>query len=330
MQTPTWFYKKSHPVALLLWPVSQLYRLTVLGRRMAYSIGLKKIHRLPVPVIVVGNITVGGTGKTPLVIWLAEQCKSLGYKPGIILRGYKGESQEWPQLVTPESDPALVGDEAVVIARRTNCPVCADPDRPNAARTLIENGDVDLIISDDGLQHYALARDIEIMVIDGARRYGNGMLLPAGPLREHRKRASHADLVVTNGTVGVGEYGLRQKATTTVNLVTGERRPLSFWRYVLVHAVAGLGNPQRYFRILEEAGVEVTRHPFEDHHDYTSSDLDFSDENPIMMTEKDAVKCVDFADDSYWYLELDIDLDNNFADAVTRALRFTNKGPVNG
>ena len=251
--------------------------------------------------IVVGNISVGGTGKTPLTVWLVEELKARGWQPGIVSRGYGGDSEVYPMLVTADSSPSQVGDEPVLLARRTGCPLVVDPQRVCAAQTLIEDHKVDIIVSDDGLQHYALARDVEIVVIDAQRRCGNGMLLPAGPLREGRSRLQQVDAVLINGADDA-ETGFTLSYDEISNLRTGEKRSLRDLQGTVLHAVAGIGNPERFFSNLEDAGLSIERHAFPDHHSYFVDDISYADGQPVLMTEKDAVKCRSFADDSHWYL----------------------------
>ncbi len=296
-----WYRPGLLPLVLL--PVAGLYCLVVAARRRAYRMGLLARHRLSVPVIIVGNITVGGTGKTPLVVWLAQLLAQAGYRPGLVARGYRGRARHWPQQVRPDSDPQVVGDEAVLLARRCRCPMAVGPDRVAAARALLEHSDCDVILSDDGLQHYALERDIEIAVVDGVRRFGNGHCLPAGPLREPRGRLAQVDLLVSNGP-GLGmEHPMTMRLGAARALDDPEReRPLTEFRGRRVHAVAGIGNPQRFFSALRGLGIEVEPHPFPDHHDFSAADLEFPDQAPVLMTEKDAVKCVRFAAPDRWYV----------------------------
>ncbi|MEJ2653110.1 MAG: tetraacyldisaccharide 4'-kinase [Gammaproteobacteria bacterium] len=271
---PASLWYGSHPLSILLLPLSGVFGLLVSLRRFAYETGMLRRHKLPVPVIVIGNITVGGTGKTPLVIWLVESLRGAGYRPGVVSRGYGGDTARMPQLVTADSDPVAVGDEPVLIAQRAACPVAVAPRRVMAARALIADHDCNVIVSDDGLQHYALERDMEIAVIDGERRLGNGHYLPAGPLREQATRLRRVDIMVVNGKALPGEC----------------------------HAVAGIGNPARFFDQLRGQGLKVVEHPFPDHHRFRAADLRFGDDLPVVMTEKDAVKCRAFAAPNHWYV----------------------------
>ncbi len=262
--------------------------------------------QLPVPVIVVGNITVGGTGKTPFVLWLVERLQAQGWRPGVISRGYGGCAPQYPLRVTAATDPAWAGDEPSLIARRLDVPVAVAPDRVAAARLLLDAGEVNILVTDDGLQHYRLARDIEICVVDGSRGLGNGALLPAGPLREPPARLREVDLVVVNGggwrEAGVTTLDMSLSTTEAMPLGGGESRPLASFAGGKVHAVAGIGNPERFFSSLRAAGIEVIPHPFPDHHDYTEMDLAFDGTLPLLMTEKDAVKCAELARPNHWYV----------------------------
>ena len=281
-------------------------------RRGAYARGWLHSYRLGVPVIIVGNLSVGGSGKTPLVIWLVTQLRSAGYSPGVVLRGYGGSAarHDRPVLVQTGSDTGLVGDEAVLLRARTAAPVAVCRDRVRAARLLADEG-VSVIVSDDGLQHLALARNFEIAVIDGERGLGNGYLLPAGPLREPSERLGQVDAVVVNGE-GSFRAGPEGTAGIFTMRLTGERlvpfaggsepKALSSLAGRRVHAVAGIGHPQRFFAQLRAAGLAVIEHPFPDHHRYRAEELVFGDQLPVLMTEKDAVKCRTLAGPNYWYL----------------------------
>jgi tetraacyldisaccharide 4'-kinase len=307
-----YWYSRS-PWLVLLTPLSLLFRIVVRLRRGAYRRGLLRSHRLDMPVIVVGNITVGGTGKTPLVAWLAGYLREQGFRPGIIARGYGGRAKSWPQQVRPDSDPAVVGDEAVLLASLTGCPIAVGPRRVATAEALIKYNDVDLVISDDGLQHYALQRDIEIIVIDGVRRFGVGFMLPAGPLREPVGRLKEADLLVVNGIGGAGEHPMKLKSGAAHNLRDeGVTRPVSDFRDSRVHAVAGIGNPERFFQMLRQVIRRVEEHPFPDHHRYRANDLRFDDDAPVLMTAKDAVKCRRFASGNEWYVPVSAELTRDF------------------
>ena len=306
-----------HPLAQLLAPLGYLFNVIVSLRRWFYRIGLFRKKRFAVPVIVVGNVTVGGTGKTPLVIWLANHLRSRGYRPGIVSRGYKGKSKEWPLVVNENSDTEMSGDEAAMIARRTQCPMVIGPNRRAAIKRLLSEYDCNIVISDDGLQHYAMARDIEIIVADGARGFGNGMMLPAGPMREPKSRLKEADYIVTNGAhlpnaepmqvKGECLYSLHDnQQLTNIKDLAGQR----------VHAVAAIGNPERFFELLKSKGLIVIDHPFEDHHDFERKDIVFGDDLPVLMTEKDAVKCKKFiselAASQYWFLPVEAHLPQTF------------------
>ncbi len=305
----------------LLLPLSALFYLISALRRLAYRLGLLASEQLPVPVIVVGNITVGGSGKTPLVVWLAEFLKQAGYRPGIISRGYGGQSEQWPVAVTTDSDPQRVGDEPLLIVQRSGCPMWVGPDRAEAARSLLHENAVDVIISDDGMQHYRLARDIEIAVVDGSRRFGNGFLLPAGPLREPVRRLAGCDLVVANGVARQGEFTMQLVPADAVSLQDGGKRPLNSFAESTVHAVAGIGEPQRFFTMLRQHGLDVIEHPFPDHHDYQAADIEFHDGLQLLMTEKDAVKCRKHARPYHWYIPVDAGLPARFGDEVLSLLK---------
>ncbi|MEE8387397.1 MAG: tetraacyldisaccharide 4'-kinase [Acidiferrobacterales bacterium] len=292
-------------VSLALWPLSIIYCVIVALRRLAYQTGVLKSISVGLPVIVVGNITVGGTGKTPLVIWLADWLKTQGHRPGIVLRGYGGKSKIWPRQVQAESSAVDVGDEAVLLARRTACPVVAAPDRVAAARELVHHTDCTIIISDDGLQHYRLRRDYEISVVDGQRGYGNGFCLPAGPLREPAGRVKKVNLVVTNGKAEEGTLTMEVKPTAFRNIRSNKQVPLNDFKNKAVHAIAGIGNTARFFDTLRSIGTKTVNHPFPDHYRFSENDLDFGDNLDIIITEKDAVKCTRFAGTNCWVLMVD-------------------------
>ena len=312
----------------LLIPLSWLFRIVVWLRRRAYRAGLLRVHHTGAPLIVVGNISVGGTGKTPLVIWLVEYLLAAGFRPGVISRGYGGDVALGPQQVTAHSRPESVGDEALLIARRTDRPTVVCADRPAAARLLLAETDCNVIVSDDGLQHYALDRDVEIAVVDGERRLGNGHCLPAGPLREPRGRLAEVDLVVTNGEPRAREFGMRLEEGGAVNL----RDPLTTARLADfkgredVHAMAGVGNPGRFFAMLRQHDLSIVEHPFPDHHAYTPADLPPDDGRPVLMTEKDAVKCEAFADDRLWFVPVKAVLDARFAHRLDSLLKDLSNG----
>ncbi|MBT5229926.1 MAG: tetraacyldisaccharide 4'-kinase [Methylococcales bacterium] len=298
-----WYHKNW--VAWALWPLSVLFCLLVWFRRRGYRLGWITQTQFAVPVIVVGNISVGGTGKTPTVVALIEWLKKQGYRPGVISRGYCGQAEYWPQDVTEKSLAMDVGDEAILIAQRCQCPMMVGPDRVASVRALLEKYECDVVVSDDGLQHYRMGRAVEIVVLDGERRYGNGFCLPAGPLREPRKRAEKVDIVIANGMAAEGEYLMTLQPVALHQVADSQiSKPVNALKGHKVHAVAGIGNPERFFKQLERLGYDVVRHAFDDHYAFSAEDLQFELDLPIVMTEKDAVKCVSFASDKHWYMSV--------------------------
>jgi tetraacyldisaccharide 4'-kinase len=275
-------------------------------RRFAYSRRLARSTRLACPVVVVGNLTVGGTGKTPLVCWLAGQLVELGFNPGVVSRGYGGSSRV-PRLVQASDNSDQVGDEAILLARRSRVRVAIGRNRPAAAQLLIDAG-CDVIVSDDGLQHYALQRDCEIIVIDGDRRFGNGRLLPAGPLRETPARLERADAIVINGGDAESDGALRMRllATSAIAMKYGTAKPLREFAGQPVHAIAAIGNPQRFFAMLRAIGISVVEHPLPDHAKLRIDDISFPDDLAVLMTEKDAVKCREIAGPHHWYVPVSV------------------------
>lgn len=313
---------KDPVIGLWLMPLGFLFSDIVRFRKFLYRIGMLKTQTLPVPVIVVGNLTVGGTGKTPLVIYLAEFLKNSGFKPGIISRGYGGLADSWPQWVGTESLAKDVGDEALLIAKQTVCPMVVGPLRVDAARLLLEKTDCDVILSDDGLQHYALHRDIEIAVIDGVRRFGNGYCLPAGPLREPIERLNSVDLIIVNGEKQEpNEFPMRLEGDIAINLLTGEQKHLVDFLTEDCHAIAGIGHPERFFKQLALVGLNTSNKSFPDHYSFQREDIEFSDQQPVLMTEKDAVKCRLFAGQQHWYVPVTARPDTLFTEQLLNLLR---------
>lgn len=308
----------------LLWPLEGLYRAVAALRRLAYRRGWRAGWRAPVPVLVVGNIAVGGTGKTPVVIALCEALRAAGWRPGIVSRGYGANPPAFPHLVDSAGSADAAGDEPLLLARRSGCPVVIAPDRARAVRELLSRHPCDVVICDDGLQHYALARDIEVAVIDGARGLGNRHCLPVGPLREPPARLAAVDAVLINGGTGVAGQGHRfeLRPTALVQLATGRRVAAADWppEQRRVHAVAGIGNPGRFFATLRALGLAVEEHPKPDHHRFTAGDFRFDTALPVVMTEKDAVKCTGLQDERLWYLAVDAALPDSLLRAITGKL----------
>lgn len=314
------WYKEMY-ISTWIMPISMIYLDIIRLRRFLYRKGIYKSTRLPVPVIIVGNITVGGTGKTPLVTWMSNFLQEKGFKPGVISRGYAGKAQGLAVTVNADSRPEEVGDEPLLLARHCRCPVVVCSDRVAAAQQLLQQQDCNVIISDDGLQHYALQRDIEIAVIDGRRRFGNGYCLPAGPLREPVERLGEVDLKIVNGSaVEPDEYDMTYRVRHAVHLGSGKTAPLQTFAAQPVHALAGIGNPDSFFSLLEETGLQVIAHAFPDHYPFSASDVNFRDQKTVLMTEKDAVKCFPFAGDLHWYVPIDAEPQAQFTERLLTLL----------
>lgn len=298
------------PLWRLLLPLSWLYGLVSGAIRLMYRQGMKRAWRAPVPVVVVGNLTAGGNGKTPVVIWLVEQLQKRGIRPGVVSRGYGGKATHYPLLLTADTTTAEAGDEPVLIYQRTGVPVAVSPVRSDAVQALLAGHAVDIIITDDGLQHYALARDKEIVVIDGVRRFGNGWWLPAGPMRERASRLQSVDAVIVNGgQAKPGEIPMHLQPGMAVNLLTGERKAVE--QLPALVAMAGIGHPPRFFATLEQCGARLEKRvPLADHQALVEGQVDALTVpgQSLIMTEKDAVKCRAFAKENWWYLPVDAEL----------------------
>jgi tetraacyldisaccharide 4'-kinase len=316
-----WYRSTYTWLTLLLLPLSGLYWIAVNGRRLLYWLGVKKKYSFDAPVIVVGNITVGGTGKTPFVIWLAHFLKAQGLRPGIVSRGYGGKEFARSKRVYAASEPRLVGDEAVLLARRAGCPVMVGVNRVEAVQALLTETDCNIVISDDGLQHYRLSRQLEIVMVDGERRFGNRRFLPAGPLRESLSRLKKVDFVIAQQGALRHEYEMILSGEDIVSLTDpAVKKSLADLAQAPVHAVAAIGNPQRFFSTLRKAGLDVITHPYPDHYHYSQADFDFDDDFPVLMTEKDAVKCQALARDNWWYLPVSAQIDTKFSKILLKKM----------
>ena len=307
---------------LLLRPLEFFFRAIALFRREAYGTGLFRAYRADRPVVIVGNITVGGTGKTPVVIALVEALQSRGLRPGVVSRGYGAKAPEntFPHIVTATSSAYQCGDEPLLIQRRTGVPVVVAPKRSAAVKALLKCAEVDVVLADDGLQHYPLARDMEIVIVDAQRGLGNGYCLPAGPLREPASRLSSVDRVLYRN--GEGADAVRYQPVAWVNLDSGEQRELdAFAGYEAVVAVAGIGQPGQFFASLEDMGIAAACKAFHDHHAFTADDLAPYADSTILMTEKDAVKCTEIAGPDAWYLRVDAQIPASLVDAVAALAR---------
>lgn len=328
----------------LLLPLTGLYRVLSAIRKKLYDWDWLSRYQAPVPVVVVGNISVGGTGKTPLTLALTELLLERGLRPGIVSRGYGGKAMDWPQMVKPDSNPHYFGDEPVLIARRQRCPIVVGPERGKAIELLLSEHDCDVILTDDGLQHYALKRDIEISVVDAQRRQLNLFCLPSGPLREPPARLRSVDMVIFHvskdakvadellAKLGLAQYwqqdSVKGSAKSLCQMHLVQQTVRSFAGQTItfddlsqpVHAVAGIGHPQRFFNSLRAMGFNVLEHPFDDHHEFAASDFVFDDVFPIIMTEKDAVKCRAFAQEHFYYLPVEAQLNQQATKTIHRLL----------
>ena len=319
-------YSKSL-VSLLLLPLSAVFLLISFIRKTLYQFNFLKSFKLKIPVIVVGNITSGGTGKTPLIIYLANELKKNGYRPGIISRGY-GSKTEGVMEVSQKSDVAEAGDEPMLIQKHTHLPVFVSKDRVLAAKTLVKKyAKTDVILSDDGIQHYRLRRDLEVLVIDGTRKFGNGYLLPAGPLREFRSKLKTVDAIVCNHKKVIdGSYLMKYTGHLLINLKTNKKIHLNNLSLKNIHAIAGIGNPDRFFDYLKTFNIVFNSSTFQDHYKFSKKDFrDMNDKN-IIMTEKDAVKCQKFSRNNFWYLPVIAEVDSKFTDVILKKLRYINHG----
>jgi tetraacyldisaccharide 4'-kinase len=317
---------------ILLWPVSVLFQALTAIRRAAQQSKQRPAY-LTAPLIVIGNISLGGTGKTPLLITLSQELQKQGFKPGIISRGYGGDAPSYPFAVNIDSDVSQSGDEAFLIAEKTGCPVYVDPDRSAALQALLLHEDVDVVLSDDGLQHYNLYRDLEIVVVDGQRLFSNGFCLPAGPLRESMNRLKEAQHIVVNGEPAreipqlAGASKMQLEPRSLVNMVSGEKRPFAGAPFNMgnrLQAVSALGNPQRFYALLERLPYQVEMFSFPDHHRFTADDFEqegIDMHQPVVMTEKDAVKCRQFAKNNFWYLSVEVNLESQFFERLTEDIR---------
>jgi tetraacyldisaccharide 4'-kinase len=299
----------------LLRPFELLFRLLAGSRRLLYASGILKTYRAVKPVIVIGNITVGGTGKTPVVIALVEALQGRGLKPGVVSRGYGAAGGVFPHRVSTGSVASDCGDEPLLIFQRTGVPCVVDPDRSAAVRELLAQESVDIVISDDGLQHYALGRDLEVALLDKDRMVGNGFCLPAGPLREPVSRLESVDFVLYRNGVDA-DTAVAYEARAWVNLQRGDERPLDFFAGQQVNAVAGIGQPAQFFATLHGLGIKAREQVFPDHHQYSATDFSPLPDGPILMTEKDAVKCRDLVSEEAWFLRINALLPPRLIDAA--------------
>lgn len=316
---------------LLLWPLSALFRLLAQRRRDQFLQGKKQVYRAPVPVIVVGNITVGGTGKTPLTIWLVQQLQARGFRPGIVSRGYGGNAPQYPHRIAQNDTAVIAGDEPLMLARRTGVPVMIDPDRSAAVQALLQQTDCNLVISDDGLQHYRLGRTFELVVLDGSRGLGNGELLPVGPLREPEARLQQVDAIVVNGDVlHPSLYALPSAYRHSLHIVPGTFKslldhsdcPLETVRtQPRLVAIAGIGNPHRFFDTLRQLGIQCECRAFPDHHAYSAQDIADLRDATLLTTEKDAVKLQGLLGVKGCYLPVDAEVQGDLIDVIIAALQ---------
>lgn len=307
---------ENHPLKWLLLPLSALFFLLSGVRRLLFKLGVLSVPAAELPVVVVGNIGVGGNGKTPVVVFLAEQLTQRGFKVGVVSRGYGSKAPNYPYLVSNKDDACVVGDEPTLIVKRTQVPLVISPDRV-AGVSLLKKQGCNVVIADDGLQHYRLARAVELIVIDGKRQFGNGCLLPAGPLREGKWRLKTVDAVINNGGINLDKRQIPMTLTAKelVNIVTGERISIALFlqQTQVINAIAGIGSPERFYSTLTTLGFTIKTHQdFIDHHQFSGHDLiKFEQDIPLIMTEKDAVKCQTFGQANYWYLPVSATFEDN-------------------
>jgi len=332
MARPPNHWQSINVFSLLLWPVSIFFCFLASIRRAFYQYKLISSYRSPVPVIVVGNISVGGNGKTPLVIHLVETLRQKGFRPGVVSRGYGAQNpllKDNQQVsVNTEKNVQLFGDEPWLIAKRTQAPVVIGANRSKAVEYLIKDYDCNIVISDDGMQHYAMQRDIEICVIDGQQLFGNRFCLPAGPLREKVSRLKSVDLLIFNGvdqkpSLNIDTpHSFMQLSFQQVHPLNNSEktRPIESFVGLTVHAIAGIGNPERFFSQLKKYQIEVIEHSFDDHHDFNAEELCFSDNLPVVMTEKDAVKCRDFNLENVWYIPVTAELTDDIVERIIASI----------
>lgn len=307
-------------VNYLLLPFAGIFFLLSRLRVWLYALGVFKTYNFNTPVIVVGNITAGGSGKTPIVIALVEHFKQNGKKVGVVSRGYGGAHKKGSLLVDNNTPVGDSGDEPLLIAIETQVLVMVNKNRVQAVQDLIANYAIDVIISDDGLQHYAMGRRVEIAVINGRQRFGNGFFLPAGPLRELPSRLKSVDFIINNGGIHTDEFSSALVPKMFINLVTSQQQPLDFFHNQSCYGITGIGDPDGFFDILSDLGVQLIPRIFADHHIYTQNDLTFENDYPVIMTSKDCVKCSSFATKQMWYLYSQANLDEDFLQQLNSKL----------
>lgn len=318
-----WWWQSRNLISICLLPLALLYWLITVVRRVAYKIGIFTSYRAPVPVIVVGNISIGGTGKTPFTIALIHYLIKQGYKPGIVSRGYSGKAVNYPMKVTEQSNVQETGDEALMLKLQCACPVYIDPKRPRAIQAMLNHEDVDIVISDDGLQHYAMQRDVEIVMVDGELKFGNRFCLPAGPLRETVSRLKKVDFVITTGSdkSDISPWTLNLEADKLINCRDSNKQvKVTDFKPKTVHAIAGIGNPQRFCDTLKALEFQVDFHPFPDHYIYKMQDLEKFTEFPLVMTAKDAVKLRKIAKGNWWYLAVQPQCSNGLLESIQQKI----------
>lgn len=303
-----------------LLPISGFFYVLSKIRKAFYRLGIFRVNQFDIPIVVVGNITVGGSGKTPVVIKLVEYLQQQGKKVGVVSRGYGGSHESGSLLVDLNSNPVVSGDEPLLIATQTGAAVMVNKNRSEAVTDLLKQQAFDVIISDDGLQHYGMGRSIEVVVVDGNRRFGNNFYLPAGPLRESQAKLKQVDFVINNGATFPGEIPAKLVPVSFVHLLSGKEHPLDYFKDQYCHGAAGIGDPDRFFNTLDGLGVKVKRHAFMDHYKYQANDLKFEDNHPIIMTAKDWVKCKKFANEQMFYLKVDLDISENFLNKLLAKL----------